>query len=88
MGGSEQRLAGGGLQQFEFAAGPAQGMLQVGLDFLAAQAVEVVAHHDALGEGLVMGQFQPPQLALADQQQAQRASRIEAGLRSRSRLRA
>ncbi len=79
VGGLEQRLAGGGLEQVQLAAGPGESVPQVGREFLAAQAVEVVAHHDALGEGLVMGQSQPPpQLALADQQQAQQALRVEA----------
>ena len=79
VGGLEQRLAGRGLEQRRFAASLAQGVAQVGLEFLAAQAGEVVAHHHALGERLVMGHRQvPPQFALADQQQAKAALRVEA----------
>ena len=77
--GLEQRLAGGGLEQRQFAAGQAQGVRQVRLEFLALQAAEVVAHHHALGERLVVRHRDaPPQFALADQQQAQAALGIEA----------
>ena len=54
VGGLEQRLTCGGLEQRRLAAGQAQCVGQVRLKFLAPEAGEVVADHDALGERFVM----------------------------------
>jgi hypothetical protein len=53
LGGLEDRLDGGGLEEGQLAAGETQAMGEVVGQFLTVKAAEVMAHDDALGEGFM-----------------------------------
>ena len=53
-----QGLGGGRFEQWEFAAGEAQAMGQIGVALIAFEAGEVVAHDESLGERFVAGHGQ------------------------------
>ena len=64
-----QRLDGGGFEQAQFAAGEAQAVGEVGVEFLAVEYAEVVAHDEALGERFVAGHGEAAaQLGESDEQ--------------------
>ena len=67
-----QRLDGGGLEQGVLAAGQMQAVGEVGIEFLAVESGEVVAHDEALGERFVAGHGEAAsQLGETDEEQAQ-----------------
>ena len=47
-GGLEQRLGGGRLEQRQFAASGTEAVSEVGVEFVALQADDVMAHDEAL----------------------------------------
>ena len=68
----EQRLDGGGFEQGDLAAGESQAVGEVGVEFVAVEAGEVVTHDEALGERFVHGHGESAaQLGESDEQQAQ-----------------
>ena len=68
----EQRFDGGGLEQRQLAAGQSQAVGEVVVEFVAVEPAEVVAHDEALVQGLVHGHGQAPaQFGQSHQHQAQ-----------------
>ena len=60
LGGVEQRLDSGGLEQWQLTAGELQAVCEIGGQLLTGEPAQVVAHHDALGEGFVHRHGQAP----------------------------
>ena len=68
----EQRLDGGGFEQGDLAAGEAQAVGEVMVEFVAVEAGEVVTHDEALGERFVHSHGESAsQLGESDEQHAQ-----------------
>ena len=71
-GGLEEGLEGGRLEQRELAAGQGEAVGEVGLELVGAEAGQVRAHEQALGEGLVDAHGETAaQFGEADEEQAQ-----------------
>ena len=68
----EHGLDGGRLEQGEFAAGEAQAVGEVVVEFVAVESAEVVAHDESRGERFVHGHAEAPtQFGEPDEQHAQ-----------------
>ena len=82
-----QRLDGGRLEQGEFAAGESQAVGEVGVEFLALDAGEVVTHDEALGERFVHGHGEAAaQLGESDEQQTQAVLAVHGEVRQQAKI--
>jgi hypothetical protein len=72
VGGLEDGLDGGRLEEWELASGEAEAMLEVGSELFARDAADVCSHDDALSESVEGGHVEPsPQAWVADEDDAE-----------------
>ena len=71
-GGLEESFESSGLEQGQLGAGQTEAVGEIGGDLLPGERRQVIAHDDALREGLMHGHGEAPsQLGLAEQQKAE-----------------